>query len=67
MFQTSTGGGKQQSFTQAVPNELKLSEGRQSGDGWPSAWLWRQGMKRGQGTTYDEMGVRAVVLVRTPA
>ena len=64
MFQTSRGGGKHQSFTQAAPNELKLSEGRQTGDGRPSAWLWWQGIKRGQGTINDEMGVRAVVLVQ---
>ena len=27
MFLTSEGGGKQQSFTQAAPKELKLGEG----------------------------------------
>ena len=28
MFLTNEGGGEQQSFTQAAPNELKLGEGR---------------------------------------
>ena len=27
MFLTSEGGGRQQSFTQAAPNELRLGEG----------------------------------------
>ena len=42
------GGERQHSFTQAAPNELKLSEGGQSGESWPLAW-WLRGVKRRQG------------------
>ena len=39
---------RQQSFTQAAPNELKLGEGGYSDESWPSAWRWRRGVSRGQ-------------------
>ena len=60
MFLTSEGEGRQQSFTQAAPNELKLGEGGWSGESWPSAW-WRRGVRRRQGKNNDEAGIRAVV------
>ena len=64
MFLTSEeGGGKQQSFTQAAPNELKLGEGGQSGESWPSAWRCRRGVRPRQGRrTNDQAGIGAVEL-----
>ena len=63
MFLTSEGGGKQQSCTQAAPNELKLGEGGEIGESWPSAWPWRRGVRRRQGRrTNDEAGIRGVEL-----
>ena len=44
-------GGRQQSLTQAAPNELKLDEGRESGKSWSSASRWRRGLRRRQGRT----------------
>ena len=61
VFLTSEGGGREQSFTQAAPNELKLDEGGGSGESWPSAWRWRRGVRGREGrTTNDEAGIRAV-------
>ena len=39
----------------------KLDDGRQSGESWPSAWRWRRGVRRRQGKTDDDAGIRAVV------
>ena len=58
----SEGGGRQQSFTQAAPNELKLGDGGFSGESWPSAWRWRRGVRRREGRrTNEEADSRAVV------
>ena len=57
MFLTNEGGGRQQSFTQAAPNELKLGEEGQSDAGWLSAWRWRRGVREGR--TNGEAGIRA--------
>ena len=63
VFQTSKGGERQQSFTQAVPNELKLGDGGESGESWPSAWRWRLGVGGRKGRrNNDEAGIRAVEL-----
>ena len=32
------------SFTQAAPNELKLGEGGESDENWPTAWRRRRGV-----------------------